>query len=118
MKKKERGLGGLTFSLVTDVAQFAWRLFRSPRVPVASKAVLAGLAVYLVSPIDIIPDGIPVLGLMDDAVIAATVLGMAVKWIPDDVIAELWQSDVSFDEAVGILKRSVRSVTRRGKRPA
>lgn len=105
----------LGLKLVADVGRFVWRLFRSPRVPLRVKVLLAGLGAYLASPVDIIPDGLPVIGYLDDAFIAAAALGLVAKWIPKDVISELWESDVSFDDALAALRLSVKRL-RRGKK--
>ena len=47
-------------------ARLIWALARDPRVPIQQKLVLGAVAGYLVFPIDIIPDFIPVLGQLDD----------------------------------------------------
>ena len=61
---------------------------RDPRVPWYAKAI-AGLTVaYAVSPIDLIPDFIPVLGQLDDAVLVPLGLGLAIRLIPPSVMAE------------------------------
>lgn len=46
--------------------QLLWRAFRDPRVPTAAKALLVGGLVYGVSPLDVVPDIIPILGQLDD----------------------------------------------------
>lgn len=63
---------------------------------------------YLMNPVDLIPDFIPVIGLLEDAVIAAFVLRLAVRWIPRELIDELWDGDMSFDEAFRVLARKAR----------
>lgn len=98
--------------LLADVGAFAWKLFRSPKTPVTAKALLGGIVAYLVSPVDIIPDTFPVLGQMDDMVIAVAALGLAVKLIPRELIEELWDSEVDFDSAL----ESVRAFLHRSKR--
>ena len=46
--------------------RLAWRLMREPRVPLVAKALPVLAALYVVSPLDFIPDVLPVLGQMDD----------------------------------------------------
>jgi len=59
-----------------------------PRTPKLAK-VLIGLAIgYALSPIDLIPDFIPVIGHLDDALIVPALIFIARRLIPDDVIAE------------------------------
>jgi uncharacterized membrane protein YkvA (DUF1232 family) len=66
-----------------------WLAARDPRVPLAAK-LLAGLfAAYALSPIDLIPDFIPVLGLLDDLVILPLGLWLALRLIPDAVAQDL-----------------------------
>ena len=55
---------------------------RNPGTPKAVKGLFALAALYLISPVDLIPDAIPVLGLMDDAVIVPLVLGGVLKLLP------------------------------------
>ncbi len=61
---------------------------RDPRVPWVAKALLAGVALYAVSPIDLIPDFIPVLGLLDDLVIIPLGIALAARLIPRDIMEE------------------------------
>jgi uncharacterized membrane protein YkvA (DUF1232 family) len=59
-----------------------------PRVPWYVKAFAIGVAVYALSPIDLIPDFIPVLGLLDEAILLPLALLLAVRLIPANVMAE------------------------------
>jgi uncharacterized membrane protein YkvA (DUF1232 family) len=66
-----------------------WRLYRDPRVPLAAKAGLTAAVLYLVSPIDLLPDyWLPLLGFADDA----GVLWIASRWFiaacPPAVVTE------------------------------
>jgi uncharacterized membrane protein YkvA (DUF1232 family) len=61
---------------------------RDPRTPWYARAVVAAVAAYALSPIDLIPDFIPVLGLLDDAVLLPLGIALALRLIPADVIAE------------------------------
>ncbi|HCO03491.1 MAG TPA: hypothetical protein DIT48_09070 [Actinobacteria bacterium] len=70
-------------------------LARDPRVPRGSKWLLGLAAVWLVSPIDLIPEFIPVLGPLDDAVVAALVLRHIVKVAGREVVAEHWRGEES-----------------------
>ena len=78
-------------NLVTELwsnARLAWRLLNDPRVPLATKLIIPGVLVYVISPIDLLPDVIPVLGQLDD--IAVIVLGVRffISASPADVVAE------------------------------
>ena len=53
--------------------------------PVLAKALAAMTAVYALSPIDLIPDFIPVLGLLDDVVLLPALIVLTCKLIPDEI---------------------------------
>jgi len=61
---------------------------RDPRTPWHAKAVAFAIAVYALSPIDLIPDFIPILGYLDDLVIVPLGILLAVYLIPADLMAE------------------------------
>jgi uncharacterized membrane protein YkvA (DUF1232 family) len=62
---------------------------RDPRVPWYAKALAALTAAYALSPIDLIPDFIPVLGHLDDLIIVPAAILLAVRLVPGEVMAEL-----------------------------
>jgi len=61
---------------------------RDPRVPWYAKALAIGVAGYALSPIDLIPDFIPVLGYLDDVIIVPVGILMVVKLIPLEIMAQ------------------------------
>jgi uncharacterized membrane protein YkvA (DUF1232 family) len=61
---------------------------RDPRVPWYAKAVAVCVAAYALSPIDLIPDFVPVLGYLDDVVIVPLGIMLAVRMIPEPLMAE------------------------------
>lgn len=66
------------------------RLFRDERVPRRAKWPLLLVVPYLASPIDLIPDFIPVLGQLDDAALVALALRRVIRLAGPDVVTELW----------------------------
>ena len=66
------------------------RLVRDGRVPRRAKWPLLLLVPYLASPIDLIPDFVPVLGQLDDAVLVALALRRVVRVAGHDLVTELW----------------------------
>ena len=66
------------------------RLVSDPRVPRKSKLILGATIVYLVSPIDVIPDFVPGLGQLDDVVIALLALHSILNRVDDEVVIEHW----------------------------
>ncbi len=61
---------------------------RHPLTPWYAKLLVAGVVAYALSPIDLIPDFIPVLGLLDDLVLVPLGVWLATRLIPRDVLAE------------------------------
>jgi uncharacterized membrane protein YkvA (DUF1232 family) len=61
---------------------------RDPRVPWYAKAFAAVLVAYALSPIDLIPDFIPVIGYLDELVLLPLGVILAVKMLPADILAE------------------------------
>jgi uncharacterized membrane protein YkvA (DUF1232 family) len=68
-------------------------LVRDERVPRGAKVWLGVAAVWLASPIDLIPEFIPVLGPLDDAIVAAAVLRHLVRKAGSDVVYEHWRGE-------------------------
>ncbi|WP_274648746.1 YkvA family protein [Paenibacillus humicola] len=62
--------------------------YKDPRVPWYAKLVAVCVAAYAFSPIDLIPDFIPVLGYLDDLIIVPLGITLALKLIPQDVIQD------------------------------
>jgi uncharacterized membrane protein YkvA (DUF1232 family) len=65
-----------------------WLAGRDPRTPWYAKAAAAAVAAYALSPIDLIPDFIPVLGYLDDLIIVPLGIMLAVRLIPPELMAE------------------------------
>ena len=61
---------------------------RDPRTPWYVKALALAVAAYALSPIDLIPDFIPVLGYVDDLLIVPLGIALVIRLIPADVLAE------------------------------
>jgi uncharacterized membrane protein YkvA (DUF1232 family) len=76
-----------------------WFCSRHPRTPLAAKIVAALVVAYAFSPIDLIPDFIPVLGLLDDVILVPLGIALAVRLIPRPVWdearreADLWLAE-------------------------
>jgi uncharacterized membrane protein YkvA (DUF1232 family) len=62
---------------------------RDPRVPWYAKALAAATVAYALSPIDLIPDFIPVLGYLDDLLLLPLGIALAIRLIPPALMAEL-----------------------------
>jgi uncharacterized membrane protein YkvA (DUF1232 family) len=97
------GRRGLARELVTLIPNLV-RLFRGlmgdPRVPRGSKVLLLVGALWLASPIDLIPEFVPVLGPLDDALVAALILRHVLRRAGPDVIAQHWNGDPAMLERI------------------
>jgi len=61
---------------------------RDPRTPWLARGIIALVAAYAVSPIDLIPDFIPVLGYLDDLILVPLGIALAIRLIPPQVLAD------------------------------
>jgi uncharacterized membrane protein YkvA (DUF1232 family) len=85
-------------------------------VPTAAKVVLAAMAVYLVSPIDLIPDFIPWLGYLDDVVLAAVVVDGVLNYVDRPLLLRYWPGSAdSLDRIAAVARRLARWVPNRIK---
>ena len=64
-----------------------------PRIPLHVKILALLIVAYIISPIDIIPDFIPVLGLLDEVILVPIMLSFTVRFIPDEIRQEYQQQD-------------------------
>ncbi|MCU1449244.1 MAG: hypothetical protein JWP02_1414 [Acidimicrobiales bacterium] len=69
------------------------RLRKDSRVPTRVKVAVAFAALWVVSPIDLIPEFLPVIGPLDDVVVVALTLRYAVRRIPPEALLEAWPAD-------------------------
>jgi uncharacterized membrane protein YkvA (DUF1232 family) len=65
-----------------------WLAARDPRTPWHAKTLALGIAAYALSPIDLIPDFIPVLGYLDDAILLPLAIMLAIRLVPGEVMEE------------------------------
>jgi uncharacterized membrane protein YkvA (DUF1232 family) len=86
-----KGLKRWASALMRDVVAI-WIAARDPRVPWLSKTVALSIAAYALSPIDLIPDFIPVLGYLDDLLIVPLGIMLVVRMIPATLMAEFRQT--------------------------
>ena len=69
------------------------RLRRDPRVPRRAKLAVGFAGLWVLSPIDLIPEFIPVIGPLDDVVVVALALRYASRRVPRDVLFEAWPAE-------------------------
>ena len=69
-------------------ARLFWALSRDKRVPLPVRGVVLLPALYLVSPIDIFPDFIPLIGRLDDAAVFSLSMDLLARFAPEEVVAD------------------------------
>ncbi|MBI2323965.1 MAG: DUF1232 domain-containing protein [Chloroflexi bacterium] len=80
-------------TLVPNLVRLFRGLLGDPRVPLRAKAVLLVGIVWIASPIDLIPEFVPIAGPLDDAIVAALVLAYVSRAVGRDVVREHWHGD-------------------------
>jgi uncharacterized membrane protein YkvA (DUF1232 family) len=87
-----RGIGGLTEAarLLPDLLRLVSRLARDQALPRRVRVVLWLLLGYLASPIDLVPDFVPVIGYADDAVVVALALRSVVRAAGSEPVERHW----------------------------
>jgi uncharacterized membrane protein YkvA (DUF1232 family) len=84
-----KDLAGVLPACVTT----ARRLRSDPRVPRRVKLVVLGAGLWVLSPVDLIPEFLPVIGPLDDVVVVALALRYAARRIPRDALQEAWPAE-------------------------
>ncbi|MDQ1374191.1 MAG: hypothetical protein QOJ09_1529 [Actinomycetota bacterium] len=77
-------------SFLPDCATTVRRLRRDPRVPRRAKLAVGFAGLWVLSPIDLIPEFLPVIGPLDDVVVVALALRYAARQVPREVLFEAW----------------------------
>lgn len=89
-RKKARGFLRNVVMLIPNFLKLLYRLFKDSRVPTTEKALLIGAIVYVISPLDLIPDVIPFVGEVDDLYLVSLTLLRLFNRAPDEAIYEHW----------------------------
>ena len=80
-------------SFVPDCVTTVRRLRRDPRVPRRAKLVVALAGLWLLSPIDLLPEFLPVIGPLDDVLVVVLALRYAARQVPREVLAAAWPGE-------------------------
>ena len=86
--------------LVPNLVRMFGGLLRDPRVPLRAKIVVGIASLWLASPIDLIPDFVPIAGQLDDAIIAALALRFILRTTDGAVVRQHWHGDPATLERV------------------
>jgi uncharacterized membrane protein YkvA (DUF1232 family) len=74
--------------------RIAWYAWRHPKLPLAGRMMLIGMVIYVISPIDLIPDAVPILGWLDDLALITLILPLLLKLLPEEVLTEARRQSV------------------------
>jgi uncharacterized membrane protein YkvA (DUF1232 family) len=80
-------------AFIPDCVTTVRRLRKDPRVPRRAKVAIVFAGVWVASPIDLIPEFIPVIGPLDDVIVVALALRYAGRQVPRDVLMAAWPGE-------------------------
>ncbi len=102
-RQQARALAGF----IPDCLILFKRLLADKRVPVSGRVLLGGMVLYLAMPFDLVPDFIPVVGQLDDAILVVWVLRRVLGSAGPALISEHWPGpQESLDVVLRMLRRS------------
>lgn len=101
--------------VLPDVVRLLKGVITDRRVPLVPKVVLGGGLLYLINPIDLIPEFLPVIGPLDDIVVIALTIRYLLKRCPPDVLHDHWRGE---PETLVRLTKPWKPITRRVRRQA
>ncbi|HEX2149861.1 MAG TPA: DUF1232 domain-containing protein [Actinomycetota bacterium] len=93
---KKANLPGLLGRFTQDaqnIANLARGLAKDPRVPRRNKLIFAGVAAYVVMPVDLIPDWLPGIGRLDDIIMFCVAIDSMLNHVPKAVLDDYWEGD-------------------------
>jgi len=91
--------------VLPNLARTIRELIADPALPRAAKIAVAAALVYLLSPIDLIPDFLPIAGLLDDVLLAAVVIDGLLNYVDRRVVLRYWPGDARSLERVARVAR-------------
>ncbi|MFN0110987.1 MAG: YkvA family protein [Blastocatellia bacterium] len=109
-RKEAKGFLKSMIMLIPNFLLLMGRLFKDSRVPLAEKAMLIGAIAYVVSPIDLLPDVIPVIGQVDDLYLIGLVVLRLLARTNDEVIQEHWEGRGDLASVVNKIVRAAQFV--------
>jgi uncharacterized membrane protein YkvA (DUF1232 family) len=84
----------VSLGILADIvrqARLAWRLMFDPRVPLWVKMIVPASLVYVISPVDFVPDVIPGLGQLDDLAVVVIGVKLFIELCPPEIVREHMQ---------------------------
>jgi uncharacterized membrane protein YkvA (DUF1232 family) len=95
--------------MIPDIVALLWGIFKDKRVNFKAKMMVGGILLYIVSPLDIIPDFIPFIGQVDDVAIAFFGLNAIINEVPEEVVLENWHGK---DNIILIVREAVSYISK------
>jgi uncharacterized membrane protein YkvA (DUF1232 family) len=95
--------------LIPDIAALLWRLFRDKRVEIKTKLLVGGLIAYIASPIDLLPDFIPLIGKIDDVAVVFFAMNKIINEVPEEVILSNWTGK---EDIIKVVKEAVAFISK------
>jgi len=93
LHRPSRDLAAVGLRLIPDLVRLVRALLADRGTPRSARLALVGLLVYLLSPLDLIPDFVPVIGAVDDLIVAAVVLHWVGRRVGLDDLRSRWTGD-------------------------
>lgn len=90
LHRPSRELAGPLLRLLPDLFRLTRRVATDSRTPRSVRLALVGLSVWILSPIDLLPEFLPGIGPLDDIIVAVLVLRWSARRLGQDRLAELW----------------------------
>ncbi len=97
-----------------DLVHLAMELGRDPRVPRSRRIALGLVAAYVASPIDVVPEFIPILGITDDLALMGGMLTWVARSVPGELISARWRGDGDVFQLLQEIRALVRCFWRGG----
>jgi uncharacterized membrane protein YkvA (DUF1232 family) len=94
--------------MLPNLVKLLGRLLKDPRVPRRSKILLGASLAYVLSPIDFLPEFIPVVGLLDDIFLLAFALNHLIERAGDELVVEHWDGP---QDILGMIQSVLSTVT-------
>ena len=92
-------------------ARLLWALATDPRVPPSRKALLGIAGAYIISPFDLVPDAIPIVGAIDDVAVMVLAIDVFLEGLPKDLVneklADLGMSPTELEQDLARVRRLV-----------
>ena len=104
-RRKMKSLMRDLLLFVPNLVRLLFALLKDPRVSSADKAILAGTIIYVIAPIDVIPDFIPFIGQIDDSYLVAISLLRLLNRANREVVLDHWKGSYDLKELVTSIAR-------------